>query len=65
MVFPDAELGRTDTEKRKAAEKLFSEQMKALSQLKSNGDATLIPVLVPYLNYTTDITPPLCHHTPS
>lgn len=56
MLDPALELGFVDPVKRQDAEKLFDAQMNALWQIVGSKDASLIPLLIPYLNYAIPVT---------
>jgi hypothetical protein len=53
LLFPQRALGVTDPVKSNAAKQLFDSQMRALSNLRGNKDPAIIPLLIPYLDYST------------
>lgn len=57
LVSPAFSLGLVNRNSRKAAEKIYRKQIRALNRLVGSGDQTLIPLLIPYLHYTSDVTP--------
>ena len=52
MFDPSVEMHLVDPRQRKAADYLFKHQMQAIDALEGCEDASIIPVLIPYLNYT-------------
>ena len=57
LADPAFSLVLPDQDARKAAEKNYNEQMQAIHALAGSSDQTLIPVLIPYLHYTSDNVP--------
>jgi hypothetical protein len=56
MRYPAIDLGLVDPVKRQDAERLYNAQMKALWQIVGTKDTSLIPLLIPYLNYCIPVT---------
>lgn len=56
MENPRIDLHLTDVAKREAAEDLYVRQMAALRELTGERDASLIPLLIPYIHYTDDFS---------
>jgi len=55
MYCPGIEIGNPDKDKKNAAEQLFKKQISALIKLNGVNEPSLIPMLVPYLNYNVNI----------
>lgn len=57
LADPAFSLVLPDQNARRAAEKTYNEQIRALHALAGSSDQTLIPILIPYLRYTTHNVP--------
>lgn len=58
FLYPYIEVSVTDLKQRTSAEKVIAAQMRALEKLKGCQDVSVVPILIPYLNYTTGVLPP-------
>ncbi|MDR0532539.1 MAG: hypothetical protein LBH01_01135 [Verrucomicrobiales bacterium] len=57
MLHPRIQLGLTDESKRQAARSLFNKQVEALTLLKQSKNTSLIPLLIPFLDYCVSPVP--------
>ena len=57
LVDPHVSLALADPSKREHAAQLFASQVRALHLLAGHADASIIPILIPFLNYSVDLSP--------
>jgi len=63
MIDPQIDTERLDisVEARKSAQELLAIQMKALDELRGSKNTEVVNILIPYLHYSIDLTPPYMH----